>query len=117
MGISLSAYSDNPDAALALIAWLQSDEVQLRWAAEGGFPGRTSILESEEFQNAAPYTPSFSQAFQLVKDFWNLPEYNVLLGIQQEYLNLAITGAMEPQEALDAIAAEQQEVLDEAYPD
>ena len=116
MGISLSAYSDNPEAALDLISWLQSDEVQLRWAAEGGFPGRTSILESEEFQNAAPYTPSFSQAFQLVKDFWNLPEYNALLGIQQEYLNLAITGAMEPQEALDTIAEEQQEVLDEAYP-
>jgi multiple sugar transport system substrate-binding protein len=117
MGISLSAYSDNPEAALGLISWLQSDEVQLRWAAEGGFPGRTSILESEEFQNAAPYTPSFSQAFQLVKDFWNLPEYNLLLGIQQEYLNLAITGAMDPQEALDAIAEEQQEVLDEAYPE
>jgi multiple sugar transport system substrate-binding protein len=115
MGISLSKYSDNPEAALALIAWLQSDEVQLRWAAEGGFPGRTSILQSEEFQNAAPYSPSFSEAFQLVKDFWNLPEYNEMLAVQQEYLNLAITGQMDAQEALDIIAEEQQAILDEAY--
>lgn len=117
MGISLSKYSDDPEAALALIQWLQSDEVQLRWAAEGGFPGRTSILESEEFQNAAPYTPSFSEAFQLVKDFWNLPEYNELLAIQQEYLNLAITGQMDAGEALDIIAEEQQAILDDAYGD
>jgi len=117
MGISLSKYSANPEAALGLIQWLQSDEVQLRWAAEGGFPGRISILESDEFQNAAAYTPSFSEAFQLVKDFWNLPEYNALLGIQQEYLNLAITGDLGAQEALDMIAAEQQELLDEAYPE
>lgn len=115
MGISLSQYSDNPEAALALIQWLQSDEVQLRWAAEGGFPARFSVLESEEFLNAAPYTASFAEAYPLVKDFWNLPEYNEMLGIQQEYLNLAITGQMEAQEALDLIAEEQQEILDDAY--
>jgi multiple sugar transport system substrate-binding protein len=83
MGISLSQYSANPEAALDLIAWLQSDEVQLRWASEGGFPGRISILESDEFQNAAPYTPAFSEAFQLVKDFWNLPEYNECWGFNK----------------------------------
>jgi multiple sugar transport system substrate-binding protein len=115
MGISLSAYSENPEAALALIAWLQSDEVQLRWAREGGFPGRISILQSEDFLNAAPYTPAFAEAFLLVKDFWNLPEYQELLGIQQEYLNLAITGQMDAREALDTIAEEQQAILDENY--
>lgn len=117
MGISLSAYSENPDEALELIAWLQSDEIQLRWAAEGGFPGRTSILNSDEFLNSAPYAPSFSEAFQLVKDFWNLPEYQTMLGIQQEFLNLAITGQMDAQEALDEIAFEHQEILDENYGD
>lgn len=117
MGISVSAYSENQEAALDLIAWLQSDEVQLRWAREGGFPGRVSILESDDFLDAAPYNPSFSEAFQLVKDFWNLPEYQEMLGIQQEYLNLAITGQMDPQEALDEIAMEHQEILDENYGD
>ncbi len=117
MGISVSAYSENQEAALDLIEWLQSDEVQTRWVSEGGFSGRVSILESDAFLDAAPYNPSFSEAFQLVKDFWNLPEYQEMLGIQQEYLNLAITGQMDPQEALDEIAAEHQEILDENYGD
>lgn len=115
MGVSVSKYTEDLDASLALLAWLQSDEVQLRWAAEGGFPARISVLESEEFQNAAPYTPSFAEAYLLVKDFWNLPEYNEMLGIQQEYLNLAITGQMDAQEALDIIAQEQQAIIDENY--
>lgn len=116
MGISVSAYSENQEAALDLIAWLQSDEIQTRWASEGGFPGRTSILNSDAFLDSAPYAPSFAEAFQLVKDFWNLPEYQTMLGIQQEYINLAITGQMDAQEALDEIALEHQEILDENYP-
>lgn len=117
MGISLSAYSENQEAALDLIAWLQSDEIQLQWAREGGFPGRISILNSDDFLNSAPYAPSFAEAFQLVKDFWNLPEYQEMLGIQQEFLNLAITDQMDAQEALDEIALEHQEILNENYPD
>ena len=52
-----------------------------------------------------------------VKDFWNIPEYNQLLSIEQEYLNLAISGQMDAKEALDSIASEEQAVLDKAYPD
>ncbi len=117
MGISVSRYSPNQEAALDLVAWLQSDEVQLEWAARGGFPGRTSILASDSFLNAAPYNPSFNEAFALVRDFWNIPEYAQLLDVQGEYLSLAISGQMDAQEALDEIAAEQQEILDNAYPD
>ncbi|MAS37979.1 MAG: hypothetical protein CL610_28550 [Anaerolineaceae bacterium] len=116
-GMSVSSYSENQDAALAFIAWLQSDEVQTRWVEGGGFPGRTSILQSDAFLNAAPYNPTFAEAFTYVKDFWNIPEYNQLLGIQGEYLNLAVSGQMDAREALDLIAEEQQEVLDDAYPD
>lgn len=117
MGISVSAYSENQEEALELVSWLQSDEVQLRWAREGGFPGRTSILNSDDFLNSAPYAPAFAEAFTYVKDFWTLPEYQTMLGIQQEYINLAITGQMDAQEALDEIAAEHQEILDDAYGD
>jgi multiple sugar transport system substrate-binding protein len=116
-GMSVSAYSQNQDAALAFIAWLQSDEIQTKWVEGGGFPGRNSILQSDAFLNAAPYNPTFAEAFTYVKDFWNIPEYNQLLGIQGEYLNLALSGQMDAKEALDAIAEEQQAVLDRAYPD
>lgn len=116
-GISVSNFSPNQEAALAFIAWFQSDETQIKWVQGGGFPGRNSILASEEFLNAAPYNPSFAEAFQYVKDFWNLPEYAAMLSVQGEYLNLAISGQIDAQEALDEIAAEHQEILDEAYPD
>jgi multiple sugar transport system substrate-binding protein len=115
-GISVSAYSKNQDAAKAFLKWLMSDETQTKWVKGGGFSGRTSILASKDFLDAAPYNPSFSEAFKYVKDFYNIPEYNQLLTIQGEYLNLAITGQMDAKEALDTIAKEQQAVLDKAYP-
>jgi multiple sugar transport system substrate-binding protein len=116
-GISISAYSQNQEAAAEFLKWLMSDETQTAWVEGGGFSGRNSILASDAFLNAAPYNPSFAEAFQYVKDFWNMPEYAQLLSIQGEYLNLAISGQMDAKEALDEIAAEQQAVLDEAYPD
>ena len=117
MGISISAYSANPQAAQDYIAWVQSDEAQLEWAKLGGFTARQSILDSDTFKNATPYNATFAESYKLVKDFWNVPEYAALLEPQMEFLNLAISGQMDPQEALDEIAIEQQEILDEAYPD
>ena len=38
MGISVSAYSPNQEAALDLIAWLQSDDVQTEWASPFAAP-------------------------------------------------------------------------------
>jgi multiple sugar transport system substrate-binding protein len=99
------------------VAWVQSEETQLEWAKLGGFSARKSILASDDFLNAAPYNPVFGESYLLVQDFWNLPEYAALLEPQMNYLNLAISGQMDAQEALDEIAAEQQEIIDEAYPD
>jgi len=117
MGLSVSSYSKNPDAALAFVKWLESKPTQIEWAKLGGFSARISVLESPEFNNAAPYNPIFAKAYLNVKDFWNVPEYNQLLQIQGEQLNLAITGQADPQAALDLIASEQQRILDNAYPD
>ena len=117
MGISVSAYTQNAEAALDYIKWVQAEDVQLEWAKLGGFSARKSVLASDTFINATPYNPAFAESYLLVKDFWNIPEYAALLEPQMEYLNLAISGQMDPQEALDEIAIEQQEILDDAYPD
>jgi len=117
MGISVSNYTDHPDEALDYVAWLQSDDIQEDWGQLGGFTARRSILASDDFINATPYNPAFAESYLLVKDFWNLPEYNALLEPQMELLNLAISGQMDAQEALDEIALIQQEIIDEAYPD
>ena len=117
MGLSVSAYTKNKDAALALVKWFESEEQQLEWARLGGFTARTDVLASDTFAKAAPYNPAFAEAYQLVRDFWNLPEYNALLAVQGEQLNLAVTGQLDAQTALDTIAEAQQKILDEAYPD
>jgi multiple sugar transport system substrate-binding protein len=116
MGIHVSSYAKNQDAALAFLKWVQSKETQLEWAKLGGFSARKSVLESDEFTKATPYNPIFAKAYLDVKDFWNVPEYNKMLQIQMEQINLAITGQADPKTALDTIAAEQQSILDEAYP-
>jgi multiple sugar transport system substrate-binding protein len=116
MGLSVSSYTKDKDATLAFVKWLESKDVQIEWAKLGGFSARKSVLASDEFNKATPYNPIFAKAYLDVKDFWNVPEYNKLLQIQMEQLNLAITGQADPKTALDTIAAEQQKIFDEAYP-
>ncbi|MEM4408221.1 MAG: extracellular solute-binding protein [Candidatus Caldarchaeum sp.] len=115
-GISVSAYSKNKEAALFFIKWFESEEVQMEWARLGGTSARSSVLKSDVFIGAAPYNRYFLESFGLAKDFWNLPEYGLMLAVSQEYLEKAIVGEMTPREALNAIARRQQEILDVAYP-
>jgi multiple sugar transport system substrate-binding protein len=116
MGLSVSSYTKNKDATLGLVKWFQSKDTQLAWARLGGFSARKSVLASDDFKKAAPYNPAFAEAYQFVKDFWNLPEYNAMLQTQMKNLNLAVTGQEDVKTALDNIAKDQQKILDEAYP-
>jgi multiple sugar transport system substrate-binding protein len=116
MGLHVSSYTKDKDLALEYVKWFESKETQLEWAKLGGFSARKSVLASDEFKNAAPYNPAFADAYQYVKDFWNIPEYNSMLQVQMEQLNLAVTGQEDSKTALDTIATKQQQVLDEAYP-
>ncbi|MDD5367973.1 MAG: extracellular solute-binding protein [Anaerolineaceae bacterium] len=116
MGISISSYTKNKDAAFAFLKWLESKDTQLNWVKLGGYSAEKAVLASDTFQKAFPYNNKFAEAYQLVRDFWNIPEYAQLLTIQGKYLNLAVTGQMSSKDALDAIAKEQQAVIDQAYP-
>lgn len=117
MGMSVSAYTKHKDAALAFLKWFESKEIQFEWVKLGGYSARKSVLESDIFKQAAPYNPYFAEAYMLVKDFWNLPEYAEMLLVQGEQLNRAIVGEISAKEALDNIAREHQRIIDEAYPE
>jgi len=116
MGMNVSAYTKNKDAALAFLKWLMSEETQLKWVQAGGYSALQSVLASDTFKNAAPFNVAFAGAYPLVRDFYNLPEYYGLMTKEGEYLNLAVTGQMSAQEALDKMAADQQAIIDQAYP-
>ncbi len=116
MGIHVSAFTKNKDASLAFVKWFESKDVQTKWAELHGYSARTDVLASDTFLKAAPYNAVFAESYQLVKDFWNLPEYNSMLVVQGEQLNLAVTGQLDAKTALDNIAKAQQDILDKAYP-
>jgi len=116
MGIHVSSYTKNKDATLAFLKWLESKDTQTKWASGGGFTARLSILSSDVFLKATPYNKYFGETVPLLKDFWNLPEYAAMLDVEQEYVNAAITGQMDPKAALDEIAKRHQAILDKAYP-
>ncbi|MGB7338194.1 MAG: extracellular solute-binding protein [Phototrophicaceae bacterium] len=112
--IAIRASSQKQAESLAFLAWIQSDFVQERWILVGGFSGRTSINQAT--QDLAPYLPIFAESLPLVRDYWQLPEFQILRNIQQQYINLATSNQLDPIEALDTIAIEHQRIFDANYP-
>jgi len=112
-GISISKFSDNQDEAWKFLEWLMSNQRQWQWVKGGGQTGRTDILNSPEYKESTPYNAVFPVSMSRVKDYWHVVEYPRLLEIYQENVHKAITGEIEPKEALDIIAKRQQKILDQ----
>ncbi|HUW15395.1 MAG TPA: extracellular solute-binding protein [Anaerolineae bacterium] len=113
-GTSINAYiSDERKAAsLAFIEWFAQDDVQMEWAALGGYTCNIKVLGSQEFLDAAPYNAAFAETMGMVKDFYNIPEFGELLPSAQAALsNYIVGGQGTAQEALDAIAAEHEVIF------
>lgn len=114
MGMHVSAYAPDERVAEALnfIRWFEQAEIQKKWAAFGGVPARTDALESPEFLEAGPFNQVYADSVSRMRDMWNVPEYARLVDIENTNVNAALNGAKDPEEALDDIAEQQQEVLD-----
>ncbi len=114
MGMHISAYApeDRQAEALNFMKWFLQADTQQKWAAAGGVPARTDALQSPEFLEAGPFNQVYADSVARMRDMWNVPEYARLVDIENTSVNAALNGAMDPQEALDSIAVEQQEVLD-----
>ena len=92
--------------------WFEQEDIQKKWAAAGGVPARTDALESPEFLEAGPFNQVYADSVSRMRDMWNVPEYAQLIDIENTNVNAALNGAKDPEEALDDIAEEQQQVLD-----
>lgn len=113
-GISLNSYIDDArkQASLDFILWFAQEDTQRRWAELGGYTCNINVLESEEFLNQTPYNRAFAETMTFVKDFWNIPEFGQLLEPTQRYLSsYIVAGQGTAQEALDALAEEQDAIL------
>jgi multiple sugar transport system substrate-binding protein len=116
-GLSVISYisEERQQASLDFIEWFAQEEIQQQWADVGGYTCNINVLNSEEFLNNTPYNRAFSDTMNVVKDFWNIPQFGQLLEPTQRYLHAYVVGGEgTAQEALDEIAFAQDEILFEA---
>jgi multiple sugar transport system substrate-binding protein len=113
-GMSVNSYIDDArkQASLDFLKWFSQEDTQKRWAELGGYTCNINVLSSEEFLSATPYNRAFAETMTFVKDFWNIPEFGQLLEPTQRHLSAAIVAGSEtPQDALDKLAEEQDQIL------
>ena len=116
-GLSVNAHcsKEKQQASLDFIKWFGQEKVQAKWAALGGYTCNKAVLASPEFLKVAPFNAAFAETMNMVKDFWNIPEYGSLLTPAQTYLHGYVIGDQgTAKEALDNIAKEHTKVLKEA---
>lgn len=116
-GISIISYisPERQEAAKDFIRWFAQEEVQAEWAQLGGYTCNTNVLESEEFKQIAPYNEAFAETMTFVKDFWNVPVFGELLQVSQTELGeYIVSGEGTAEEAMNSIAEQHHEILQEA---
>jgi multiple sugar transport system substrate-binding protein len=100
--------------ALDFVKWWHSDEVQIKFAQNGGQAGLVRVMELPEYNDFRPWNRAHVEMLQWQRDVWHIPEFFELLTQQQEEFDKAITGQVDARQALDSIARFQQDVLEDA---
>jgi multiple sugar transport system substrate-binding protein len=112
-GMSISNY-DTPaqiKASEDFIKWSQTFAIQKKWISLGGGPTTKTALNSRYFAQVEPFAKLENRSYHIVKDFWNVPDYNKMLTVQSTDLNAMLTGGMSPTQALNDIATKQQHYI------
>jgi len=113
-GMSISAYSSHKEEALKFLEWWISPEVQWKWAQAGMFSCLKSIVEDDQYLDLAPVNKVARVSYPVLRDYWEIPEYNEMGTVMAEILNGALLGKYTPEEAMDLIAERHEEILDRA---
>jgi ABC-type glycerol-3-phosphate transport system substrate-binding protein len=117
-GMSINAHISpaRQTRAKEFLKWFSQSATQSEWAAKGGFTSDKTVLTGTAFRQAAPYNPLFEEAFQLMRDFWSVPEYDDLLkSCQREFCAVFQDGA-DPETAVREVQAEQEAILAKRRP-
>jgi multiple sugar transport system substrate-binding protein len=113
---AINAATDMPDEAWEFIQWMTSEE-QLRWRSiNGGFiPGRRSLLEDPEVQEA---TPVIGLAQEILLDNATsrpVTQYYGDMSLEmQEVFNNALIGDVSPQQAVETLQKDLSSILQQA---
>jgi multiple sugar transport system substrate-binding protein len=112
-GMSINAHigPERQQRAKDFLKWFSQSSTQESWAAKGGFTADKTVLAGDAFRKAAPYNPLFAEAFQLMRDFWAVPEYDDMMkACQREFCAVFQDGA-DPAEAVKQVQAEHEAIL------
>ena len=110
-GYAISAFSKQDPETLFKIIATSSNEANMREAASMVLPPRRSLLNDPELQSANRHYPASLASLEVGEAFPRLPEfYEVGEFITRRVLQ-AVTGEMEVKAALDAAAAETEDLL------
>ena len=112
-GMSINAHisPERQERAKEFLKWFLETDTQELWAEKGGFSSNKKVLSGEAFRKAAPYNPLFEEAFQLMRDFWSVPEYDDMMkACQREFCAVFQDGA-DPVEAVRQIQSEHEAIL------
>jgi multiple sugar transport system substrate-binding protein len=113
LGIPTAA--ENGQAAADFIQWMTEQETQELYAANGGIPSRTSVLNDEALNEENPYFSALAESlaagpnWRPRTDQWNAVE--TVLGTN---LNAALAGQMTAEEAVEAASEEIRQIMEEA---
>ncbi|HEU0204418.1 MAG TPA: ABC transporter substrate-binding protein [Burkholderiaceae bacterium] len=103
-GISVVAYSPKRDLALQYIKWFAQPAVQTKWWELGGFSTHVAVTGAPGFADSTPYARVYLDSMRVVRDFWQEPVYEKLLGAMQVRVHdYVVAGRGTPQAALDKL--------------
>lgn len=108
----ISSFSENPGGALKLIDFLTSEEIEAQDAAEFSLaPTLTATYEDPAVTKALPFAAELKQAVEQAKSRPVSPVYTQISQAIYKNVNAALSGQMQPQEAVEKANGEIDQAL------
>ena len=114
-GIPKNIPDDRKQAALAFLAWFQTDEAQRAYAVAGSPPVSRAVLTSDlAEQEEYRYMKALADALPTARLTFVIPEASQVLAVTELRFNQAISGELGLEEAMDMAAEEIARVMTDA---
>jgi multiple sugar transport system substrate-binding protein len=112
-GMSINAHisPDRQQRARDFLKWFSEAGTQEAWAEKGGLTANKTVLAGAAFRKATPYNHLFEEAFQLMRDFWSVPEYDDMMKTCQREFCAVFQDGADPVEAVRQIQTEHEAIL------
>jgi multiple sugar transport system substrate-binding protein len=109
----VSAFSENPGGALALVDFITNEESMNRAASKYALPPALAApYENPQVQKALPFASELKQAVEQAQPRPVSPVYTQISQAIYENINAALAGEVQPQEALENAQRDMEQALE-----